>query len=176
MDLSEIISIYGKLEQELQQRMSARCAGFCARCNSPCCRIDFCLEALESPFLQKVRNRFAPSATWDSKTGWLREDGCGLAAGRPPVCHEFICRWISERQPDEAHRRALQQLGMILTQAGKNAFGKRQLVELNDLERLNYNRLARQLAQGYSVLSRLDGFWHAGGQDLDGTPASAARS
>ncbi len=176
MDLSEIISIYGKLEQELQQRMSARCAGFCVQCHSSCCRIDFCLEALESPFLQKVRNRFAPSATWDPKTGYLRENGCGLAAGRPPVCHEFICRLISEGQPDEAHRRALQKLGMILTQAGKNAFGKRHLVELNNLERLNFKRLACQLAQGRSVLCRLDGFWHADGQGSDGPPAPAAPS
>ncbi|MFZ1985483.1 MAG: hypothetical protein WAU91_13780 [Desulfatitalea sp.] len=155
--LNAIVESYGQLEIALQQRMRAVCALFCDRCGARCCRVDFCHESLESPFLVHVRARFAPSAYFDAVTGWLTPAGCGLAAGRPPVCYEFLCRAIVEAQPTRHQLEALETLAMLLTHAGRNAFGRRHLVALEDLHRLNSRRLWKQLMQARSVLDELPG-------------------
>jgi hypothetical protein len=155
--LDAIVESYGQLEIELQQRMREACALFCDRCDDRCCRVDFCYESLESPFLAHVRARFAPSAHFDAVVGWLTPAGCGLAAGRPPVCYEFLCRAIMEAQPTRQHLSALENLAMLLARAGRNAFGHRHLVALENLNRFNSRRLWKQLMQARSVLEELQG-------------------
>jgi hypothetical protein len=44
---------------------------------------------------------------------------------------------------------------MLLTAAGKRARGRRHLVELNHLDRLNHQRLALQMAQARAELGDL---------------------
>mgnify|MGYP003493755220 CR=1 FL=1 len=162
--LNAIVESYGQLEIELQHRMREACALFCDRCGVRCCRVDFCYESLESPFLAHVRARFAPSAHFDAVVGWLTPAGCGLAAGRPPVCYEFLCRAIMEAQPTRQHLAALENLAMLLTRAGRNALGRRHLVALEDLNRLNSRRLWNQLMQARSVLDELHRALEAAGR------------
>jgi hypothetical protein len=160
------VTTYGRLEGEIQGCMSAQCEQVCARCTMPCCRIDFCRESLESPFLTDVRTRFAPDAQWDPAAGWLTAQGCCLAAGRPPVCYEFLCRSLEEHQPTPIHREALQVLSRLMTQAGACARGRRHLVELNDLSRLNLKRLFIQFSRARDMLTQLQRFWEHAGADV----------
>jgi hypothetical protein len=159
--LNNLLELYGRLEMAVQKQMNARCAPFCTRCASPCCRIDYCREALESPFLEAIRNRFAPSVHWNPALGWLTPKGCGLTAGRPPVCYEFLCRPILEAQPTPEQREALKQLVMLVTVAGRRARGSRHLVELWDLEQVNAPRLLAQMAKSADILARMRS-WEGG--------------
>jgi hypothetical protein len=160
---NDLVIAYGRLEQEIQSDMTAQSRGACARCNLPCCRIDFCRESLESAFLIRVREHFAPEVRWDPVVGWLTPAGCGLTAGRPPVCYEFLCRVLEACQPTERHFQALRMLARVITDAGKGAGGKLHLVELDELDRLNRRRLTTQLSRAREVLDRLKHFW-AGGE------------
>jgi hypothetical protein len=161
----ETVAAYGRLEEEIRGRMTALCAPVCARCAMPCCRIHFCRESLESPFLTSVRTRFAPDAQWDSAVGWLTPHGCRLSAGRPPVCYEFLCRSLEAHQPTPLHREALRLLSKLMAHAGASARGRRHLVELNDLSRLNFKRLTVQFDQARAALMQLQNFWAQAGAD-----------
>lgn len=152
LELNAILTSYGQLETEVRQCMQAACDSFCGWCKAPCCREIFCRESLESPFLAVVRQRFAPTAGWDAALGWLTPTGCGLAAGRPPVCYEFLCQTILEAQPTPQDRSRLEILARLLTNAGRRAAGRRHLVELMDLDRINIGRMMTQLAQARSIL------------------------
>ncbi|MDA8142232.1 MAG: hypothetical protein M0036_26600 [Desulfobacteraceae bacterium] len=153
---SDLIERYGRLEMEIQRRMNACCSAFCSVCKSPCCRVEYCREALESPFLEAVRQRFAPAVHWNSDSGWLTAKGCGLAAGRPPVCYEFLCRPILEAQPTPERLEAVKQLAMLVTMAGRRARGNRHVVELEDLERINAARLLAQVTSSSAALARME--------------------
>jgi hypothetical protein len=134
------------------------------------------------PFLSEVRRRFAAQARWNPERGWLTPTGCGLAAGRPPVCYEFLCRTILEGQPSPLVQSGLAALAMLLTHAGRKASGRRHLVELTDLGTIHVGRLARQLAQARSLLigmrERLE-WGQAGGSGPDeaggGAPSAPSR-
>lgn len=168
IDYIETVAAYGRLEMEIQGCMSALCIRMCARCLLPCCRIDFCRESLESPFLVDVRTRFAPDAHWDAAAGWLTAQGCRLPAGRPPVCYEFLCRDLEENQPTPIHCEALRRLSKLMTQAGACARGRRHLVELNDLSRLNVKRLTVQFERAWTALAQLKRFWEHAGAGVPG--------
>lgn len=161
-DLDDAVQRYGKLEIRLQKMMAARCQAHCAGCRITCCKAVFCRESVESPFLTLVRERFSARVKWDPGNGWLTPEGCGLAAGRPPVCYEFICTTILKAQWSTGHRQALGDLAMLMTQAGKKASGKSHLVELDQLERLNLRRLTIQFSQAEHALDRLVAFWEGG--------------
>lgn len=155
VSLDQLVEQYGRLEMAVQQRMNACCAVFCSACTVPCCRVDFCRESLESPFLAAVRNRFAPAALWDPATGWLTPTGCGLAAGRPPVCYEFLCGPILTARNGDQPLAALKQLSMLITAAGRRARGNHHLVALSELSRINLSRLSAQLTRSHEALTRL---------------------
>lgn len=159
IEYDEFISSYGRLERRIQRCMASQSGGLCTRCVMPCCRIDFCRESLESPFLEAVRTLFAPGIRWDPAVGWLTNQGCCLPAGRPPVCYEFLCRSLQVHQPSALHRDALQVLAGLITDTGRRARGRRHLVELNDLGRLNLKRLTDQLKRAQSTLAQLERFW-----------------
>lgn len=154
-ELDAIIKRYGQLESGVRQCMQQVCAPFCGPCKATCCRLVYCRESLESPFLAAVHRRFAPGAQWDAAVGWLTPSGCSLGAGRPPVCYEFLCRTILEAQPSPRARSGLESLARLLTDAGRHAAGRHHLVELTDLDRINAARLTRQLAQARSLLDGL---------------------
>jgi hypothetical protein len=158
----DLVIAYGRLEKEVQSCMAAQCREECARCLSPCCRIDFCRESLESAFLRHVRKHFAPRVRWDPSLGWLTPRGCALPAGRPPVCYEFLCRVLEERQPTRPHREALLTLARMIAQVGTSVGGNCHLVELDDLTRLSRKRLTFRLEQAHNVLDGLRLFWQNG--------------
>jgi len=154
-ELNAIIERYGQLEIEIRLCMQHVCEPFCGRCQATCCRPVYCRESIDSPFLAEVHRRFAPAARWDAALGWLTPTGCCLAAGRPPVCYEFLCRTILDAQPSPQARSRLEALAALLTDAGRRAAGRRHLVELTDLDRINAGRLTQQLAQARSWLDGL---------------------
>jgi hypothetical protein len=167
----ETVATYGRLEGEIRGCMTALCGPVCTRCAMPCCRIDFCRESLESPFLTSVRARFAPDAQWNPAAGWLTPHGCRLSVGRPPVCYEFLCHNLEAHQPTPLHREALQLLSKLMTHAGACARGRRHLVELNDLSRLNFKRLTVQFDRARATLIQLQRFWgHADADALRDEP------
>ncbi|MBI5064524.1 MAG: hypothetical protein HZB87_13910 [Desulfatitalea sp.] len=163
LELNAILASYGQLETEVRQCMQKACEPFCGRCKTPCCREIFCRESLESPFLASVRQRFAPTAGWDAALGWLTPAGCSLSAGRPPVCYEFLCRTILDVRATPQDRSRLETLARLLTHAGRNAAGRRHLVELTDLDLINAGRMMKQLAQARSMLEGLRGELQSGG-------------
>jgi hypothetical protein len=71
------------------------------------------------------------------------------------VCYEFLCRTILEAQPSAQMRSRLEALARLLTNAGRQAAGRRHLVEVTDLERINTGRLGKQLAQARSALESI---------------------
>lgn len=157
-DFLQFLVDYSRLEQAIQQRIGWICEPLCANCQNVCCKIDFCRESLESPFLQQMIDAFAPIGNWDPLKGWLGANGCLLAVGRPPVCYDFVCSALGQQQPSDAHRHALHVLSMLISYVGRNATGKRHLVEVYDLARINLNRLKKQLATAGAILSFLDRF------------------
>lgn len=157
--LADLIRIYAALEGRIQKRMDTACREHCVRCGTPCCKVVYCQEALESPFLTQVRQQFAAAAAWNDATGWLTPTGCGLPAGRPPVCYEFICAPIAGSQASAGHAQALDELAMLISRAGRAARGRRHLVELDALARLNLQRLASQFAAAGKIMDSLERDW-----------------
>jgi hypothetical protein len=163
---TDLIMAYGLLEQQVIGCMTALCREECSRCRKICCRIDYCRESLESVFLCRVRELFAPRTRWNRQAGWLSVRGCRLPAGRPPVCYEFLCDALEARQPSARHVDALRRLARVITEAGKGAGGKVHLVELDNLDRLNPQRLTARLDQARHTLFELRRFWQEGGSGL----------
>ncbi len=153
--ISEIITLYVSLEHRIQKLMNAACSPFCSACHAPCCKVDFCQESIENPFLIEVRKKCQPAVVWDENSGWLTPRGCCLEAGRPPVCYEFLCLSILQCQPSVERQDALKKLAMLLTNAGRRVAGQRHLVEVDDLECLNLVRLKRQLLEAEGFLGNL---------------------
>lgn len=160
-ELSAILTAYGQLEIEVGQCMQHACGPFCGQCEAICCRSVFCRESLESPFLGAVRKRYSPEASWNEAQGWLTPSGCSLSAGRPPVCYEFLCRPLVEARPAGPARTSLVALARVMTDAGKNAAGRRHIVELDNLQKINSGRVIRQLDRAKSVLDGLRTGLHA---------------
>jgi hypothetical protein len=158
-NISDFVFAYSLLEQAVQQRITRICASVCSVCSCFCCKIVFCRESMESPFLQQVMNAVPASGAWDPVKGWIGNLGCRLAAGRPPVCYAFVCGELAAQQVSNEHRYVLNVLSMLMTYVGRNALGKRHLVELCDLQRINTARLARQQVVAGTILSHIDGFY-----------------
>jgi hypothetical protein len=152
------LASYIHLEKAVQMRMVQLCGPYCRSCLSPCCKIDFCRESRQSPFLRLITDRSPPPGKWTSR-GWLKAKGCALTAGRPPVCYSFCCDIIALAQPTPAHRYALNVLSALISYTGRNAHGSRHLVELPALQDLNLDRLQRQCDTALAVLDHLDQFW-----------------
>ncbi|MEO5712455.1 MAG: hypothetical protein ABIT37_03125 [Luteolibacter sp.] len=88
--------------------------------------MDICREAFESPFLLAVHGA---TQAFDPKSGYLGCTGCQLTAGRPPLCHAFVCDLIVRNQPDDEHRYALDCLGDLVGFIQTKVWQKRQLIE-----------------------------------------------
>ncbi len=158
-EFGNLLVAYRSLELRVEALMSAACSPFCKVCPTPCCRIAICREALESPFLLAVHES---EKSFDSKQGYLGATGCTLGAGRPPVCHAFICGRILSRQADDQRRFALECLGDLIGYLGKQVWMKRHLVEaLSDGDLLNSNltTFKARLATGAEALGILESYF-----------------
>lgn len=165
-DFESLLVAYRSLELRVEALMSAACTPFCAVCPAPCCRTAICREAAESPFLLAVHGS---RQAFDTKSGYLGAAGCRLGAGRPPVCHAFICGRILSHQESEHRRYALECLGDLVGFLGKQVWLKRHLVEAlseADLERSNTGKFQSRLDTGAEALVILETFF-SGGRDLE---------
>ena len=165
-DFESMLATYRSLELRVEVLMSAACTPYCAVCPTPCCRTAICREAAESPFLLAVHGS---RQAFDAKLGYLGATGCKLGAGRPPVCHAFICGRILSQQESEHHRYALECLGDLVGFLGKQVWLKRHLVEAlseADLEKSNMHRFQSRLDTGSDALVILEKFF-SGGQNLE---------
>ncbi len=165
-DFEIMLATYRAIELRVEVLMGAACTPYCAVCPTPCCRIAICREAAESPFLLAVHGA---KQAFDAKLGYLGATGCKLGAGRPPVCHAFICGRILSQQVNEHHRYALECLGDLVGFLGKQVWLKRHLVEAlsdADLSKSNMDKFQSRLDTGSEALVILEKFF-SGGRALE---------
>jgi hypothetical protein len=158
-EFGNLLVAYRALELRVEALMSAACSPFCKVCPTPCCRVAICREAVESPFLLAVHGS---EKSFDPKRGYLGAAGCTLGAGRPPVCHAFICGRILSRQADDQQRFALECLGDLIGYLGRQVWMKRHLVEAlsdTDLRNSNMTTFKARLATGAEALDILESYF-----------------
>ena len=146
--LPKIIEKYASFEAEVSAYTKKIFQKSCSACDGECCCPEICKESLTSPFLKRLRQRFASDAAFSNGRGWLKPTGCALPVGRPPVCHQFFCETVFENRQTAEFRYALTILSSLVNHIGKNALGRRHIVELQDaseLERVNIIRFEKQL-------------------------------
>ncbi len=124
-----MLEAYRSFELKVGKLMQGVCGPFCGVCKTPCCRVDICREAFESPFLSAVHGG---KQAFDKKSGYLGCTGCKLTTGRPPLCHAFVCHIVVRNQPSDDHRYALDCLGDLLGFIQSKAWRNRQLIEAMD--------------------------------------------
>ena len=154
-ELDDIIVKYLRFEKDVRVLMDSICARHCSRCHRLCCNHDFCQETIESPFLSHILEKFPPSASYDIESGWLKDTGCGLLIGRPPVCYEFLCEDILASQKTEFDRYVVKVLSALMSHIGKNSVGGRHLVEIlheDDLQRIVPLRFEKKLQEAQAAL------------------------
>lgn len=165
-DFEPMLAAYRSLELRVEVLMSAACTPFCKVCPTPCCRTAICQEAAESPFLLAVHGS---RQAFDPKSGYLGATGCKLGAGRPPVCHAFICGRILSQQESDHRRYALECLGDLVGYLGKRVWLKRHLVEAlseADLAKASAGTFQARLNTGAEALDILESFFK-GSRNLD---------
>ena len=162
--LSEIIEKYGAFEAEVSAYTNKIFQKRCSACDGACCRPEICEESLTSPFLKRLRQRFASDAVFSDDRGWLKPTGCALPVGRPTVCYQFFCDAIFENRQAAEFRYALTILSSLVNHVGKKALGGKHIVELRDsseLKRVNFTRFEKQLNEAarafYIVRAYLEG-------------------
>lgn len=134
----------------------------CSSCITPCCKPEICYESIESPFLSHLRKIVPPPASFSEINGWLTESGCMLQTGRPPVCHEFLCNTIIDKQPTAFHKSIITVLSKLITHIGKNALGKRHLVEImseDKLQKINLSRIQSRFTDARLAFKEIQGFF-----------------
>ncbi len=139
--------------------MQGVCGPFCGVCKTPCCRVDICREAFESPFLLAVHGE---KQTFDKKSGYLGCTGCKLTIGRPPLCHAFVCDLIVKHQPSDDHRYALDCLGDLVGFIQSKVWQKRQLIEaMTEADLLNSSKALfdARLLTAEAAFTVLDSFF-----------------
>ena len=130
--LDHILETYAVFELEVGEFTSELFKPWCSTCKEVCCKADYCQETQDSAFLSLIRRRHPTPASYSADHGWLTETGCALAVGRPPVCHEFLCKRILDSQPRPLGRYALNVLSKLVAHVGLRAAGRRHLVEILD--------------------------------------------
>ena len=167
-DLDILLGEYGQFEDRLRKVMSAVCAPHCCTCNCVCCREELCRETIESPFLSLLRQKFPSPSAYCSQNGWLTRTGCALGKGRAPVCYHFLCSDILVSQPTPIDAYLLKVLAALINYIGKNALGRRHLVEImnpDDLLRVKLLRFKKKLAEARSVLNIIVDYFDHGHLD-----------
>ena len=172
--LSKIIEKYAAFETQVRIYCDRICRNHCATCKGVCCKPEYCAETLTSPFLRKLRQRFASDAVYSEARGWLTPTGCALPVGRPPVCYQFFCRTIQDAQPTAQSRFAIAILSNLVAHAGKNACGQKHIVELQDasqLKRVNLSRFEKQLNEAENAFMLVRAYLDGQIADLSPSPA-----
>ena len=164
-ELDILLDEYAQFEERLRKVMNAMCIPHCCACNQVCCRGELCRETIESPFMSLLRQKFPPPSAYCSQNGWLTRTGCALGIGRAPVCYHFLCSDILVSQPTPIDAYLLKVLAALINYIGKNALGRRHLVEImnpDDLLRVKLLRFKKKLAEARVVLNIIvDYFDHA---------------
>jgi hypothetical protein len=169
-EVDRLVDRYGRFEKRVRRWTEVWCRSFCSNCGHVCCRSHYCDETRQSAFLARVAGCFSRGSVFNHASGWLRETGCNLVAGRPPVCYEFLCRSISEAVSyDSRHRHALLVTSMVITHVGKKAINGRHLVEATQTADLKRIRLERFLTR----LEEAETAFRLATDILDGRPAGA---
>ena len=117
--LSRIIQKYAAFEAEVGAYTARIFRDHCSACKGGCCKPEYCEEALTSPFLRWLRQRFPSDAVYSDGRGWLTPTGCALPVGRPPVGYQFFCRTIQDAQPTAQSRNAIAILSNLVGHVGK---------------------------------------------------------
>lgn len=162
--LSKIIEDYAAFEAKIGAYTANIFQKYCSVCDGACCRPEICEESLFSPFLKRLRQRFASDAAFSDGRGWLKPTGCALTVGRPPVCYQFICDAVLQEPTAPEFRYAVMILSNLINHVGKNVLGCKHIVELQDsseLKRVNFTRFEKQLSEAaeafHLVRTYLDG-------------------
>jgi hypothetical protein len=164
-EFDALLEDYRTIELRVGRVMQAVCTPFCRVCPTPCCRTAICREAEESPFLRAVHGS---RQAFDPKSGYLGATGCKLGAGRPPICHAFICNRIMSQQPSDERRYALDVLGELVGYLGKGVWRRRHLVEAlsdEDLGRVDRGLFRQRLETAAKALAVLESYF-AGEREL----------
>lgn len=154
-EFDSLLEVYREIELRVGRVMQVICTPFCRVCPTPCCRTAICREAADSPFLLAVHGSRQP---FDPKSGYLGATGCKLGAGRPPVCHAFICNRIMSQQESDERRYALDVLGELVGYLGKGVWLKRHLVvaiseaDLRKADRVLFHQRLETAATALAVL------------------------
>lgn len=157
-----LLDDYRSLELRASELMHKICMPFCRVCPTPCCKVSFCREASESPFLAAIHGG---KPEFDDNLGYLGSNGCKMGAGRPPVCHAFVCSRILDAQPTDMHRYALECLGDLVGFVGKKVWRGKHLVEAptaDDLHDSNPVRFRDQMEIAEAALLALNAFFNQG--------------
>ncbi|QBG47114.1 hypothetical protein EGM51_06785 [Verrucomicrobia bacterium S94] len=164
--LEKLIEEYAALECDIREVMTHLFSGICAMCTACCCRADICEEALESAFLAHLlEKQDLGEKDMDDRFGWLDLTGCSLDYGRPPVCYAYYCDQLLARLPDDTSRYAANVLGKLIHHIGQRALNSRHLVEImdpDDLEKINLNRLSLRLEEARSAFEVIKSFLSTG--------------
>ena len=172
--LSKIIEKYAAFETQVRIYCDRICRNYCSACKGVCCKPEYCAETLTSPFLRRIRQRFASDAVYSEARGWLTPTGCALPVGRPPVCYQFFCRTIQDAQPTAQSRFAIAILSNLVAHAGKKACGQKHIVELQDasqLKRVNLSRFEKQLNEAENAFMPVRAYLDGQIADLSPSPA-----
>ncbi len=148
--LDHILEDYAAFEREVIEFTAELFNPWCSTCKEVCCKADYCHENLDSAFLSLIRHRYFPHTAFSVGQGWFTETGCALTAGRPPVCHEFLCNRILGSHPRPLVRYAVNVLSKLITHIGWRAAGRNHLVEImdpSDLSAIKSNAIDRRLGE-----------------------------
>ena len=160
-ELNKIVEKYIDFEKRVRAVMDTICVQHCGNCDNVCCRQQFCRETIESPFLSLLREKAPPPTTYSSEFGWLTETGCGLCIGRAPVCYEFLCTDIFASQKTKFDRSMIEVLSELISHIGKNAIGRRHLVEIlhrEDLHRIKLSRFEKKLQEAEAAFEAVTAY------------------
>ena len=150
--------------------MTGMCAVHCCACTRVCCREELCRETIESPFLHLLHRKFPPPVAYSSLNGWLTQTGCALHIGRAPVCYHFLCSDILGSRLTSLDCYLLEVLAALVNHIGKNALGRRHLVELmnpKDLLRVKLLRFKRKLTEARRALNIIVDYFDHGHLDAE---------
>jgi hypothetical protein len=172
--LAKIIEKYAAFETAVRVYSSKISRHHCSACNCVCCKPEYCAETLISPFLRRLRQRFASDAVYSDGRGWLTPTGCALPVGRPPVCYQFFCRKILDAQPTVQCRYAIAILANLVGHVGKKACSNQHIVELDDasqLQRINLPRFEKQLDEAAGAFDLVRAYLDGKIAELSPSPA-----
>lgn len=171
--LSKIIEKYAAFEAEVGAYAKKIYFDDCSVCKGICCKREYCVESLSSPFLSRLRQLFVPGAVYDSGCGWLTPTGCALPVGRPPVCHQFLCDTILNMRATADFRYAVTILANLVDHVGKKARGRKHIVELEDyseLKQVNFPRVEKQLNEAGAAFKLVRSFLDDDSAKLNPSP------